>query len=93
MGAIQENVDVMCESSSTKVLGSRLWLLTNPSSNSQEERISILKHALVQKGIVSASHYDLNPSHSAQLAPATVDTEPNPPPTMEGESGDDGLHL
>ena len=60
-------------------------------SNSQEERISILKHALVQKGVVSPSHYDLDPSRSAQHTSTTIDPEPNPPSVTE--SVDNGLHL
>jgi len=59
--------------------------------NSQEERVSILKHALVQKGVVSPSHYDLDPSQSARPASTAVDSEPNPPSTTG--SGDDGLYL
>ncbi|KAF9652191.1 hypothetical protein BDM02DRAFT_3109616 [Thelephora ganbajun] len=59
--------------------------------NSQEERVSILKHALVQKGVVSPSHYDLDPSRSTQPASATVDPEPNPPSITGG--GDDGLYI
>lgn len=63
----------------------------NRPSNSQEERISILKHALVQKGVISPSHYDLNPSRSTQPASTAVNPEPNPLSTSE--SGDDGLYL
>jgi len=62
----------------------------NRSSNSQEERISILKHALVQKGVISPSHYDLDPNRSTQPV-STINPEPNPP-SMTG-SGDDGLYL
>jgi len=63
----------------------------NYSSNSQEERVSILKHALIQKGVISPSHYDLDPSQSSQSTPATVNPEPNPPSTTG--SGDDGLYI
>ena len=63
--------------------------LMNRSSDSQEERISILKHALVQKGVVSPSHYDLEPSRSTQSA--TVNPEPNPPSTTA--NGDEGLYI
>lgn len=61
------------------------------SSSSQEERISILKHALVQKGVISPSHYDLNPTLSTQPVPTVINPEQNPPSTTE--SGDDGLYL
>jgi hypothetical protein len=61
----------------------------NLSSNSQEERISVLKHALIQKGVVSPSHYDLEPSRSTQSA--TADPEPNQPSTTA--DGGDGLYL
>ena len=64
--------------------------LINRSSNSQEERISILKHALVQKGVISPSHYDLNPSRSTQPASSAANPEPAPSVT---ESSDNGLHL
>lgn len=61
----------------------------NPSRNSQEERVSILKHALVQKGVISPSHYDLDPSRSTQPASTTTNPEPNPPTT----GNNDGLYL
>ena len=63
--------------------------LMDRSSDSQEERISILKRALVQKGIVSPSHYDLEPSRSTQSA--TVNPEPNPPSTTA--NGEEGLYI
>jgi len=59
--------------------------------NSQEERISILKHALAQKGVVSPSHYDFNPNQSVQPASTTIDPEPDPP--LVTGSSDDGLYL
>jgi hypothetical protein len=63
---------------------------TNPSSDSQEERISILKHALVQKGVISPSHYDLGPSQRTQ--PVSADPEPNPPSTT-GSGDGNGLDI
>ena len=92
IGAIQENIDVMYEAISfiLKVVGCSPRSLMNRSSNSQEERISILKHALVQKGVVSPSHYDLEPSRSTQSA--TVNPEQNPPSTTAA-NGDDGLYI
>jgi len=82
----------MCEEipSILKVVGYPQRSLMNRSSNSQEERISILKHALVQKGVVSPSHYDLEPSPSTQSA--TADPEPNPPSTTT-VNGDGGLYI
>lgn len=83
MGAIQENMDVMCDSGLR--LGLRL-LMTLPS-NSQEERISILKHALARKGVVSPSHYDFNPNQSAQPPSTIADPEPDPPSTAVYDNG------
>jgi len=55
--------------------------------NSQEERISILKYALVQKGVVSHSHYDLDPGRLAQRPATITNPEPNAPSTTEGDGG------
>jgi hypothetical protein len=63
----------------------------NRSSNSQEERISILKHALVQKGVISPSHYDLNPNRSTQsLHPPPIQNRTH---LRRQKMADDGLYL
>ena len=52
---------------------------------SQEERITILKMALTEKGIIPGSHYDLAPiSESQESQPST--TQPNPSDTTASES-------
>jgi len=59
--------------------------------NSQKERVSILKHALAQKGVTSPSHYDLDPNRSTQPVSITVNPELGLPSATG--SGEDGLSL
>ncbi|KAF9008979.1 hypothetical protein BDQ17DRAFT_1349302 [Cyathus striatus] len=65
---------------------------------SQEERISILKMALEEKGVLAGTHYDLpsNPVVTiAQLPssdPSRVSTT-NPAVNHAIEDGDNGIHL
>jgi hypothetical protein len=91
IGAVQENVDVMYETNSTKAPSYCLPPLTHPPSNSQKERISILKHALAQKGVASPSHYDLDPNRSTQPVSKTANPELSLP--LATGSGEDGLFL
>ncbi|KAJ7638911.1 hypothetical protein FB45DRAFT_1055121 [Roridomyces roridus] len=53
---------------------------------SQTERISILKMALADIGIIAGSHYDLAPP--ASTTPAAAETRP-PAPTTEDDDGVD----
>jgi uncharacterized protein (DUF2132 family) len=71
-------------------------------SECQEERITILKMALIERGILSASHYEtanqtpsLNHSqHSDMGSHSTIQTPPSEPPRqIEGEGGDRGVYL
>ena len=90
LGAIQENKDVMCGGFLGRGYPLGVADSIAPFRNSQEERVSILKHALIQKGVISPSHYDLDPRRTTQPASTTVNPEPDPPSTT---GGDGGLYL
>ena len=67
-------------------------------SGSQEERISILKMALAEKGIVGRAHYDVQPTARATTANSTASAVPAAaPPTANGdiheEEEEEGVYL
>jgi len=56
---------------------------------SQEERITILKMAITEKGIIPGSHYDLAPiseSQESRQESQPLITQPNPSDTTTSES-------
>lgn len=70
-------------------------------SGSQTERISILKMALTEKGVVDNQHYDVhdagtaaNPASESQRSHTVVDHQANSAQHGSVESdGDGGMHL
>jgi hypothetical protein len=64
-------------------------------SGSQEERISILKMALTEKGVHTSSHYDLkSDSTSTQRhGVSAAMTATTPLPNDESDGDDGGIHL
>jgi hypothetical protein len=94
--ALEENEVVMYVSFSPLWLELSLVLHVRCSS-SQEERISILKMALTEKGVHAGSHYDLkSDSTSRQLGSAATVTA-NAMSSLDDESNEDeedgGIHL
>ncbi|KAF9464459.1 hypothetical protein BDZ94DRAFT_1256489 [Collybia nuda] len=59
---------------------------------SQEERISILKMALAEKGVHAQNHYDLAPSTQMQTQPIPVGSSDDRSESGLGE-GESGVHL
>lgn len=53
-----------------------IFEVKNYLSGSQEERISILKMALTEKGITSGSHYDMTTASLAAPSPTARGTLP-----------------
>lgn len=76
-----------------------LWLSSYPVlhiqySGSQEERISILKIALAEKGVHAGSHYDLkSDATSTQHGSAGTTTSTMPPLDEDSNEEDGGIHL
>ncbi|KIM46100.1 hypothetical protein M413DRAFT_441161 [Hebeloma cylindrosporum] len=62
---------------------------------SQEERISMLKMALLEKGIVAGSHYGLTESLSTNPSPNLLTTTPTSSLNLGDQANpdDEGLHL
>lgn len=61
---------------------------------SQEERISILKIALAEKGVHAGSHYDLkSDATSTQHGSAGTTTSTMPPLDEDSNEEDGGIHL
>jgi hypothetical protein len=81
---------------------SPLWL--EPSlvshvrcSSSQEERTSILKMALKEKGVHAGSHYDLKSDSTSRQRRSVATVTVNAMSSLDGESNEDeedgGIHL
>jgi hypothetical protein len=91
--ALEENEGVMCVSSSTTMAGALDLVLHVPCSGSQEERISILKMALSEKGVHAGSHYDLKSDPPS--TPGSAATTATTTSSLDEESNeeDGGIHL